>query len=129
MKNIFTKRLSVLAAVFLLAASAFAYFAGVEGKYKGSATLEGLGIVPVTAELKGSDDKLSGVINSDQGDAQILDGNFKDGKITLQITVGDTGATINGTVDEQGKIAGSVTGDQINGTIEMSRVKETPAVR
>ena len=127
MKNIIVKRLFIITALLTLSTGIFGYFAGVEGKYKGSATLEDLGTVPITAELKGSDDKLTGIINSSQGDAQILDGNFKDGKITLQITVGDTGATVNGTVDDTGKITGNITGDQLNGTIEMTRVAETPA--
>lgn len=127
LKNMFVKNLFAVIAVFLLAASVFAFAAGIEGKYTGSANLEGLGNLAITAELKGGDDKLSGVINSSQGDAQILDGSAKDGKITLQIAVGDTSATINGTVDDKGKIAGSISGDQINGTIEMSRVAETPA--
>lgn len=125
MKNLIIKHLLVAAALLVLSASVFAYFAGIEGKYKGSVTLEGMGIVPVTAELKGSDDKLSGIINSSQGDAQILDGNVKDSKIMLQISVGDMGATINGTVDDTGKISGSISGDQINGTIEMTRIDET----
>ena len=127
MKNLIVKRLPIAVAAFALAASVFAAAAGVAGKYKGAVTLEGLGNIAVTAEIKGGDDKLSGVINSSQGDAQILDGSVKDGKITLQIAVGETNATINGTVDDKGKIAGSIAGDQINGTIEMTRVAENPA--
>ncbi|MGI8469119.1 MAG: hypothetical protein ACR2N3_11780 [Pyrinomonadaceae bacterium] len=127
MKNMIVKRLSAVAALFVFSMSVFAFAAGIEGKYKGLANLEGLGNIAVTAEIKGSDDKLSGNITSSQGDAQILDGSVKDGKLTLQIAVGDTAATVNGTVDDKGKITGSISGDQINGTIEMSRVEETPA--
>ncbi|MGI9035165.1 MAG: hypothetical protein ACR2GD_03890 [Pyrinomonadaceae bacterium] len=128
MRNKIVKRLLAASAVFVLTtASIFAFAAGIAGKYKGSANIEGLGNLALTAELKGGDDKLSGVINSAQGDAQILDGSAKDGKITLQIAVGDSAATVNATVSKKGEIKGSISGDQINGTIEMSRVDETPA--
>lgn len=127
MRNKIVKRLLAASAVFVLAASVSAFAAEIAGKYKGSANIEGLGNLALTAELKGGDDKLSGVINSAQGDAQILDGSAKDGKITLQIAVGDSAATVNATVSKKGEIKGSISGDQINGTIEMSRVDETPA--
>jgi hypothetical protein len=124
MKNLIIKRLSVVVVMLALSAGVFAFFAGVEGKYKGTVTVEGMGNLDVTAELKGSDEKLSGVIYSTQGDAQIVEGNAKDGKIMLQIAVGDMTATINGTVDDKGKITGTMSGGQLNGTIELTRVED-----
>ena len=129
MKNLIAKNLLVAVALFVLSASVFAFFAGVEGKYKGSVMLEGLGNLPITAELKGADDKLTGTIASAQGDAQITDGSVKDGKITFQILVGDMAAAVSGTVDDKGKIAGTISGDQLNGTIELTRAEENPATR
>ena len=129
MKNLIAKNLLVAVALFVLSASVFAFFAGVEGKYKGSVMLEGLGNLPITAELKGADDKLTGTIASAQGDVQITDGSVKDGKITFQILVGDMAAAVSGTVDDKGKIAGTISGDQLNGTIELTRAEENPATR
>lgn len=125
MKNLIAKHLLVAIALLVLSMSVFAYFAGVAGKYKGSVSLEGLGTLPVTAELKGTDDKLTGLISSSQGDAEIVTGSVKDGKFTMAINVGDMGATVNGTVDDKGKFAGSISGDQINGTIELTRADDT----
>ena len=129
MKRFILRNLTAVAVLLAVSASVFGFFAGVEGKYKGTANIDGMGVISVTAELKGADDKLTGVINSTQGDANITSGNVKDGKIMFQFVVGDMNATFNGTVDDKGKISGTITSDQINGTLELVRDEETPKTK
>lgn len=124
MKRFILRNLTAVIVLLAVSASAFAYFAGVEGKYKGTANVEGLGTFDITAELKGSDDKLTGLINSPHGEATITEGNAKDGKIMFRFTIGDVNAVVNGTIDDSGKISGTIASDQANGTLEMTPVKE-----
>lgn len=120
MKNIISKRFFALIAVMAFSLSVFAYAADVTGKYKGMATLEGAGAVDITAEIKVEDGKYSGTLDSALGNAAIVSGKLEDKKLTLDLDANGSAVTMTGTVTEDGKIKGDVTG-AVNGTFELTR--------
>lgn len=109
-----------MAAMLLLSLSVFAYTADVAGKYTGTAELEGAGTVNIKAEIIVKEDKFSGSVDSDMGRATITGGSFAENKLTLQIDAGGDAATMSGTVGEDGKITGDVSG-AFKGTFQLTR--------
>ena len=125
MKNIISKRLFAALAVCVLSLSVFAYsMADVSGKYKGTATIEGAGVLDVTAEIKVEDGKYSGSLDSPHGGATIVSGKMEEDKLTLDMDFGGNPITMSGTVDKDGKISGTVSG-AATGTFELMRDKAT----
>ena len=120
MKNIISKRLFTALAMCVLSLSVFAYTADVAGKYTGSANLEGAGTLNIKAEIIVKDDKFSGSISSDAGGATITGGSYADKKLSLTLDANGDAATMSGTVADDGKITGDVSG-AFTGTFQLTR--------
>lgn len=124
MKNKISKRLFAALAMLVLSLSVFAYTADIAGKYTGSADLEGTGTLAIKAEIIVKDNKYSGSVDSDMGNATITGGSFAENKLTLQIDAGGDAAIMTGTVGADGKISGDVSG-AFKGTFELLKVTKS----
>lgn len=125
MKKIFSKRLSVALATIVFSLSVLAHpTADIAGKYSGSANLDGAGTLNINVEIIVKDDKFSGAVNSDMGSATITGGSYADKKLTLEIDAGGDAATMTGTVADDGKISGNVSG-AFTGTFQLTRDAST----
>ena len=92
----------------------------VAGSYEGIAKSEALGDIPITVDLKNNNGKLSGVINTPQGAAQITDGTYADGRVTLKFDAGGNEGTVTAQTKED-KIVGNWTLAGQTGTLELKR--------
>src|ERR1700754_2898199 len=73
--------------------------ADISGKYEGTAKSEAFGEIPLTVNLKNTSGKLSGTIETPQGPANITDGSFTDGKVTLKFDAGGNEGTVTATLN------------------------------
>ena len=67
----------------------------VSGKYEGVAKSDAMGDLPITVNLKNTNGKLSGSIETGQGSAAITDGSYADGKLKLKFDAGGTEGTVD----------------------------------
>lgn len=124
LKNSILKKFFAIALIALFSLSVFALNADIAGKYTGSATLDGAGTLNIKAEIVEQDGKYSGSIDSDMGSAAITGGSFAENKLTLTLDAGGDSATMTGTVAEDGKIAGDISG-AFKGSFELMKEKPT----
>ena len=83
--------------------------ADISGKYEGVAKSEAFGEIPLTVNLKNTGGKLSGTIETPQGPANITDGSYADGKVTLKFDAGGN----------EGVVTATLNGDRIVGKWEL----------
>ena len=123
------KKLFPFILILICAAGAFAQTVDVSGKYEGTADLEGVGKLPITAEIRQKDGKISGVVKAPIGDATILEGNVKDGNLSLTLDAGGEDIFFNGKFDTDRKISGEISSPIYKGTFELKRTGDaTPEV-
>ncbi|HEX9960228.1 MAG TPA: hypothetical protein VGB00_04820, partial [Pyrinomonadaceae bacterium] len=115
------QKFSILFLLVLCAPNLFAQTNDISGRYEGTADVEGLGKLPIKAEIRQKDDKLSGVLNTPLGDAPVIEGAFAGDVMSLKIDAGGDDIFLNGKVDG-GKISGEVSGTAAKGTFELKRV-------
>lgn len=115
------QRFSIFFLLLLFAPNLFAQTADVSGKYEGTADVQGIGKLPITAEIRQKDGKLSGVVNTPLGDTPIIEGSFKDGNLSLTLDAGGDDIFLSGKVDSDRKISGEVSGTTAKGTFELKR--------
>lgn len=117
---------SLLVVALLLSASAVAATLGaqakpdISGKYEGIAKGAGIGEVPLTAEIKNDNGKISGKLDIPQGTANITSGTFVDGKLSMKVDAAGTELTINGTFKDD-KITGDWALEGQTGTFELKK--------
>lgn len=119
-----TKLITVVAVIGLSASFAFAQPAAtpqadtLSGRYEGIAKLDG-NDVPVTLEIKRDGSKVTGHGTSGQTTAEISEGTFVDGTLTLKFAgqAGTLTAKVNGD-----KITGDVVNGARKGTVELKKV-------
>jgi hypothetical protein len=117
---------SLLVVALLLSASAVAATRGaqakpdISGKYEGIAKGAGIGEVPLTAEIKNDNGKISGKLDIPQGTANITSGTFVDGKLSMKVDAAGTELTINGTFKDD-KITGDWALEGQTGTFELKK--------
>lgn len=112
----------LLLLLFILSApNLTAQTADISGKYEGTADLQGVGKLKITAEIRQQNEKLSGTFNTPQGDAPIVEGSFKDGSVSLTLDAGGDDIFLNGKLSASGKISGEVSGAISKGTFEITR--------
>jgi len=114
------QRFSIFFLLILLAPNLFAQTTDISGKYEGTAEVEGIGKLPIKAEIRQKDGKLFGVLNTPLGDAPIIEGAFANGVMSLKIDAGGDDIFLNGKV-EGGKISGEVSGTTAKGKFELTR--------
>lgn len=113
--------LPMLMIALLVAASAvFAQSDPLSGKYKGVAKSEAMGDLPLEVTIKNTGGKLSGVISTAQGDAQITGGTFENNKIKLTFDAGGTPGTVDAEFKD-GKIVGKWDLSGMGGPLELTR--------
>lgn len=95
--------------------------ADVSGKYEGVAKSDQIGDIPITVEIKNTNGKLSGKIESPQGPAPITSGTFADGKVTLKFDAGGNEGTVVATLVGD-KITGKWDLGGTGGNLELKRV-------
>jgi hypothetical protein len=82
----------------------------ISGKYEGVAKSDQMGDIPLTAEIKNENGKISGKIDSPQGQLMITSGTFADGKLTMKFDAGGNEGTVTATLQ----------GDKIIGKWELA---------
>ena len=93
----------------------------ISGKYEGVAKSDQIGDIPITVEIKNTDGKLSGKIESPQGPAPITGGTYVDGKVTLKFDAGGNEGTVTATFSGD-KITGKWDLGGQGGPLELKRV-------
>src|SRR5687767_12337522 len=113
---------SLLIVALLVSASAMAAQAkpDISGKYEGLAKGAGIGEVPLTAEIKNDNGKITGKLDIPQGAANITSGSFVDGKLSMKVDAAGTELTINGTFKDD-KITGDWALEGQTGTFELKK--------
>lgn len=110
----------------LIAPNLFAQGADISGKYEGTADIEGRGKLPISAEFRQKEDKISGVLNTPLGPAPIIEGSFTGGNLLLALDAGGDDIFLSGKVDASRKISGEVSGAVAKGTFELKRTGDVP---
>jgi hypothetical protein len=101
--------------------------ADISGKYEGVAKSEAFGEIPLTVNLKNTGGKLTGTIETPQGPANITDGSYADGKVTLKFDAGGNEGIVTATLNGD-KIVGKWELGGANGTLELKKAGgSTPA--
>src|ERR1044071_2559835 len=99
--------------------------ADISGKYEGVAKSEAFGEIPLTVNLKNTGGKLTGTIETPQGPANITDGAYADGKVTLKFDAGGNEGTVTATLSGD-KIVGKWELGGAGGTLELKKAGATP---
>ncbi len=99
----------------------------VSGKYEGIAKSDAMGDLPITVNLKNTNGKLSGSIETGQGSAAITDGSYADGKLKLKFDAGGTEGTVEAEFKD-GVIKGKWDLGGMGGPLELKKMgASTPA--
>jgi hypothetical protein len=99
----------------------------VSGKYEGVAKSDAMGDLPITVNLKNTNGKLSGSIETGQGSAAITDGTYADGKLKLKFDAGGTEGTVEAEFKD-GVIKGKWELGGMGGPLEIKKAgASTPA--
>lgn len=119
------QKFSIFFLLALLASNLFAQTMDISGKYEGTAEVQGLGKLPIKAEIRQKDGKLSGLLITPPGDLPIIEGSYAAGVISLRVDGGGDDIFLNGKVTG-GKISGEVSGATAKGTFELTRTGDAP---
>ncbi len=77
--------------------------------------------MPLTAEIKNDNGKISGKLDIPQGTANITSGTYVDGKLSMKVDAAGTELTINGTFKDD-KITGDWALEGQTGTFELKKM-------
>ncbi len=105
---------------FLLAYAVCVSAQNIAGKYEGLADVAPFGQLPIKAEMREKNGKISGSFETPLGTATIIEGIFSDGILKLVIDAGGDDINFNGKFDG-GKLKGEVIGDLLKGNFELTR--------
>ncbi len=109
-----------IALTFLLALAVCGSAQNIAGKYEGLANVVPFGRLPIKAEMREKNGKISGSFETPLGAATIIEGVFSDGVLKLIIDAGGDDINFNGKFDG-GKLKGEVVGDLLKGIFELTR--------
>jgi hypothetical protein len=98
----------------------FAQTTDISGKYEGTADVEGIGKLPIKAEIRRKGDRLSGVVNTPLGDLPIIEGVLTGGVLSLKVDGGGDDIFLTGKI-LGGKISGEVSSTTTKGKFELTR--------
>lgn len=110
---------------FLLTLGSIAIVAqtgGLTGKYEGTAEVNGPGKLTISAEIREKGGKITGVVHTPLGDAEIVEGTFSAGVVSITLDAGGDDLFLNGKVAINGTIAGQISSESMKGTFELKRV-------
>lgn len=109
--------------IMLVAADAFAQMPiDVSGRYEGTADAQSLGKLPIKAEIRQKNGKISGVFYTPLGDIPIIEGTLANDTLSLKLDGGGDDIILNGKVAPDGKITGTIESETARGTFELKRV-------
>lgn len=112
-------KLFIFAGLFLIF-SAETFAQNVSGKYEGFADVQPYGKLPISAEMREKNGKVSGAIQTPLGAATIIEGAFDGAILKLTIDAGGDDIAFNGKFAD-GKLTGEVSGDSVKGSFELTR--------
>ena len=92
----------------------------LSGKYTGTAKGASIGELPLSAEIKNDNGKISGKLEIPTGTATITSGTFADNKLSMKVDAGGNELTINGTLKDD-KITGDWALEGQTGTFELKK--------
>src|SRR5215204_1575253 len=121
-------RILIMLPLLLLAFVLTAHSQNLTGKYEGTADIRGLGKMDISAELREKNGKISGVIHTPRGDAEIIKGSVASGVVSITADAGGDDLVLDGKVAISGSIVGQVSGAVAKGTFELRRVGDLPAL-
>jgi hypothetical protein len=98
----------------------------ISGKYEGVAKSDQIGDIPLTAEIKNENGKITGKIDSPQGQLTITSGTFADGKLTMKFDAGGNEGTVTATIQGD-KIIGKWELAGQGGPLELKKVGSAAA--
>ncbi|MEP6788829.1 MAG: hypothetical protein ABJB40_10390 [Acidobacteriota bacterium] len=93
----------------------------ISGNYTGVARTDSIGDIPVTLTLKSTDGKITGTLDSPQGQGEIRDGSLTKGKFTCVLDFQGSLGSISATVDGD-KLTGTWDVAGLSGTLEVKKV-------
>src|SRR5689334_3922844 len=96
----------------------------ISGKYEGVAKSEAFGEIPLTVNLKNTGGKLSGTIETPQGPANITDGSYADGKVTIKFDAGGNEGIVTATLNGD-RIVGKWELGGAGGTLDLKKAGST----
>ena len=121
------KAISQLVIVLLLSASSALAFTQdtkatdpISGKYEGVAKSSEVGELPLTAEIKNDNGKLSGKIETPQGPIMITSGTYADGAVSMKADLGGNELTLTARIKD-GKMMGEWELGGQKGTFELTK--------
>ena len=117
----FKALLLLVAFIAFLAPNLFAQTTEMSGRYEGMADIQGTGKIDISADFRETNGKISGVIHSALGDAEIIGGRFENGILSITLDAGGDDLILNGKVTAGGFIIGALSSETINGTFELKR--------
>lgn len=109
-----------IAFTFLLAFAVCVSAQNVSGKYEGVADVQPFGKLPIKAEMREKNGKISGAFQTPLGTATIVEGAFDAGVLKLTIDAGGDDIVFSGKFDGA-KLKGTVAGGIVNGNFELTR--------
>lgn len=110
----------LIAFTFLLAFAVSVSAQTISGKYEGFADVQPFGKLPIKAEIRENNGKISGAFVTPLGTATIIEGIYKDATLKLTIDSGGDDIAFSGKFDGE-KLKGTVAGDLVNGSFELTR--------
>ena len=93
----------------------------LSGKYQGIAKGASIGELPLSADIKNDNGKVSGKLEIPTGTANITSGTFVDGKLSMKVDAGGNELTINGTLKDD-KLTGDWALEGQTGTFELKKM-------
>ena len=93
----------------------------LSGKYQGTAKGASIGELPLSADIKNDNGKISGKLEIPTGTATITSGTFADGKLSMKVDAGGNELTINGMLKDD-KITGDWALEGQTGTFELKKM-------
>ncbi|MEO6590496.1 MAG: hypothetical protein ABIP06_14455, partial [Pyrinomonadaceae bacterium] len=107
--------------IFLFSFAAAISAQTISGKYEGFADVQPFGKLPVKAEMREKNGKISGAFETPLGIAMIVEGSFEAGVLKLTVDAGGDDLNFDGTFSD-GKLKGKVAGGLANGNFELTRI-------
>lgn len=105
---------------FLMAFAVCVSAQKISGKYEGFADVQPFGKLPIKAEMREKNGKISGAFETPLGTATIIEGAFDAGVLKLTIDSGGDDIAFTGKFTGE-KLTGTVAGGIVNGNFELTR--------
>lgn len=106
---------------FVFATLAPAQDGDISGRYDGFADVQPFGKLKISAEIRNREGKLSGMVHTPVGDAEIIEGSFAGDKFSITVDAGGDDLVLSGTRAKNGRLTGTAVSETVKGTFELNR--------